>query len=228
VGVDDFFRIQNRLHLHAGNFLPVASSPYLQSNGHSMLIKATVVLDAEAIARCVRRIAHEIKEHYGNTDDLALIGIVRRGATLAERLATLLNQNGAAPVPVGTLDISSYRDDSKGKPGDPRLLGRKIPFSLDDHNLVLVDDVLYTGRTVRAALAALADLGRPRSIELAALVDRGERELPIRADYVGRNITAPEGKRVYVKLNEVDGLDAVVIGEQKTKLAPAKDQAKAS
>ena len=192
-----------------------------------MLIKATAVLDAEAIARCVRRIAHEIKEHYGNTDDLALIGIVRRGATLAERIATLLNQNGAAPVPVGTLDISSYRDDSKGKPGDPRLLGRKIPFSLDDHNLVLVDDVLYTGRTVRAALAALADLGRPRSIELAALVDRGERELPIRADYVGRNITAPEGQRVYVKLNEVDGLDAIVIGEQKTKLAPAKDRAKA-
>jgi pyrimidine operon attenuation protein/uracil phosphoribosyltransferase len=193
-----------------------------------MLIKATAVLDAEAIARCVRRIAHEIKEHYGNTDDLALIGIVRRGATLAERIATLLNQNGAAPVPVGTLDISSYRDDSRGKPGDPRLLGRNIPFSLDDHNLVLVDDVLYTGRTVRAALAALADLGRPRSIELAALVDRGERELPIRADYVGRNITAPEGQRVYVKLNEVDGLDAVVIGGQKTKPAPAKDLAKTS
>lgn len=193
-----------------------------------MLTKATVVLDAEAIARCARRIAREITEHYGNTNDLALIGIIRRGATLAERIAALLNQNGAAPVPVGTLDISSYRDDSRGKPGDPRLLGRNIPFPLDDHNLVLVDDVLYTGRTVRAALAALADLGRPRSIELAVLVDRGERELPIRADYVGKNITAPEGQRVFVKLNEVDGVDAIVIGEQKTEPVPAKDRAKAS
>jgi pyrimidine operon attenuation protein/uracil phosphoribosyltransferase len=193
-----------------------------------MLIKPTVVLDAEAIARCARRIAREITEHYGNTNDLALIGIVRRGATLAERIAALLNQNGAAPVPVGTLDISSYRDDSRGKPGDPRLLGRNIPFPLDDHNLVLVDDVLYTGRTVRAALAALADLGRPRSIELAVLVDRGECELPIRADYVGKNIRAPEGRRVFVKLNEVDGVDAIVIGEQKTEPVPAKDRAKAS
>lgn len=193
-----------------------------------MTVKATVVLDAEAIARCVRRIAREIKEHYGDINDLALIGILRRGATLAERIAALLNQNGAARVPVGTLDISSYRDDSKGKPGDPRLLGRKIPFSLDDHKLVLVDDVLYTGRTVRAALAALADLGRPRCIELAALVDRGQRELPIRADYVGKNISAPEGQRVYVKLNEVDGVDAVVIGERKTEPAAAKDRAKAS
>src|SRR6516164_9056696 len=105
-----------------------------------MIIKATVALDADVIARCVKRIAHEITEHYGNNNDLALIGIVRRGATLAERIAALLNQNGTAPVQVGTLDISSYRDDSRGKPGDPRLLGRDIPFPLDDHNLVLVDD----------------------------------------------------------------------------------------
>jgi pyrimidine operon attenuation protein/uracil phosphoribosyltransferase len=189
-----------------------------------MILRASVVLDTEAIARCVRRIAAEITEHHGGTSDLALIGILRRGANLAERIAACLNQNGGPPVLVGTLDISSYRDDGKGVPGDPRLLGRHIPFSLDDRNVVLVDDVLYTGRTVRAALTALADLGRPRSIQLAALVDRGERELPIRADYVGRNIGASEGHRVYVKLNEVDGIDAVLIGEQKPEPSLAKER----
>jgi pyrimidine operon attenuation protein / uracil phosphoribosyltransferase len=192
-----------------------------------MLMKATVALDAQAIARSVRRIAKQIAEHYGDVDNLALIGIVRRGAKLAERIAALLNENGGL-VPVGTLDISSYRDDGKGIPGDPRLLGRHIPFSLDDRHVVLVDDVLYTGRTVRAALAALADLGRPQSIELAALVDRGERELPIRADYVGRNVAAPEGQRVYVKLNEVDGVDAVLVGEQKPDPSPTRDRVKGS
>ncbi len=174
-----------------------------------------MALDADALARCVKRIAYEIHERHSAAERLALIGIIRRGANLAERIATILNQTGRPLVEVGTLDISSYRDDDKSTPGDPRLLGRNIPFSLDDRNVVLVDDVLYTGRTVRAALAALADLGRPRSIELAALVDRGRRELPIRADYVGKNIAAPEGQRVYVKLSEVDGVDAVVIGETK-------------
>jgi len=193
-----------------------------------MILRASVALDREAIARCVRRIAREIAEHHGGVDHLALIGIVRRGANLAERIATLLSENCGARVPVGTLDISSYRDDDKGTAGDPRLLGRHIPFSVDGHHVVLVDDVLYTGRTVRAALTALAELGRPESIELAALVDRGERELPIRADYVGRNIAAPEGQRVYVKLSEVDGVDAVLIGEQKPEPVSTKDRAKGS
>jgi len=193
-----------------------------------MILRPSVALDAEAVGRCVKRIAREIAEHHGGIGKLALIGIVRRGANLAERIAALLNENGGAKVPVGTLDISSYRDDGKGVAGDPRLLGRHIPFALDDCHLVLVDDVLYTGRTVRAALSALADLGHPESIELAALVDRGERELPIRADYVGRNIAAPEGQRVYVRLIEVDGVDAVLIGEQKAEAAPAKDRAKGS
>jgi pyrimidine operon attenuation protein/uracil phosphoribosyltransferase len=175
-----------------------------------------MALDADAIARCVKRIAHEISEDHGGTDNLALVGIIRRGANLAERLAAALNQNGAPPVSVGTLDISSYRDDGKGAPGDPRLLGRNIPFSLDGRRVVLVDDVLYTGRTVRAALTALSDLGRPESVQLAALVDRGQRELPIRADYVGKNIAAPEGQHVYVRLSEVDGLDAVLLGERKS------------
>jgi pyrimidine operon attenuation protein/uracil phosphoribosyltransferase len=180
-----------------------------------MNAKPHIVLDAPAVGRSIKRIAHEIAERNGGSENLALIGIIRRGASLAERLAAELKTGGTLGIAVGTLDISSYRDDGKGKPGDPRLLGRKIPFSLDRKRVVLVDDVLYTGRTVRAALDALADLGRPESIQLAVLVDRGERELPIRADYVGKNIEAPAGQRVYVRLTEVDGSDAVVIGNGK-------------
>lgn len=174
--------------------------------------KPSQVLDGTAVARCVKRIAHEIAEHNGSSDGLVLIGILRRGAKLAERLAAVLKEAGDPEIKVGTLDISSYRDDGKGQPGDPQLLGRNIPFSLDGARVVLVDDVLYTGRTVRAALDALADLGRPASIELAVLVDRGERELPIRADYIGKNLQAPTDQRVYVRLSEVDGVDGVIVG----------------
>ena len=178
---------------------------------------AAPALDADAIARCVKRIAHEIVEHRdGDSGPLALIGIVRRGASLAHRLATELRSDGNAETPVGTIDISSYRDDGRGAPGDPRLIGRDIPFSIDGARVILVDDVLYTGRTVRAALTALADLGRPDSIQLAVLVDRGQRELPIRADYVGKNIVAQPDQRVHVRLHEIDGVDAVVIGGGKT------------
>ena len=191
-------------------------------------MKPLVALDAGAIAGCVRRIAREIGEHHAGIDNLALIGIVRRGAKLAERIAASLNENNGQRVPVGTLDISSYRDDGKGVAGDPRLLGRHIPFSLDGCRVVLVDDVLYTGRTVRAALTALADLGRPESVELGVLVDRGERELPIRADYVGKNITPSKGQRVYVRLSEVDGIDAVVIGEQKPEPLSIRERARGS
>jgi pyrimidine operon attenuation protein/uracil phosphoribosyltransferase len=180
-----------------------------------MIAPISVALDAEGVGRCVKWISREIVEHNGGSDNIALVGIVRRGARLAERIAALLNENGGPRIRVGTLDISSYRDDGKGAPGDPRLLGRNIPFSLDGAQVVLVDDVLYTGRTVRAALTALADLGRPESVQLAVLIDRGQRELPIRADYVGRNITAPSGQRVYVKLTETDGIDAVLVGESK-------------
>jgi pyrimidine operon attenuation protein/uracil phosphoribosyltransferase len=172
-------------------------------------------MDAAAIGRSVRRIAHEIAERNGDLGRLALIGIVRRGAKLAHRIADELVHIGGADAPVGTLDISSYRDDGRGASGDPRLIAREIPFSLDNRHVVLVDDVLYTGRTVRAALTALADLGRPDSVQLAVLVDRGEQELPIRADYVGKNIAAPRGQRVYVRLSEIDGVDAVVVGERK-------------
>jgi pyrimidine operon attenuation protein / uracil phosphoribosyltransferase len=176
----------------------------------------SMALDADAIARAVKRIAHEIIERNGSGDKLVLVGVLRRGANLAERLAAALGKSAEREIPVGTLDISSYRDDGKGEPGDPRLLGRNIPFAIDGHRVVLVDDVLYTGRTVRAALTAIADLGRPESIQLAVLLDRGQRELPIRADYVGKNIAAPEGQRVYVRLSEVDGIDAVVVGGDKS------------
>jgi pyrimidine operon attenuation protein / uracil phosphoribosyltransferase len=174
--------------------------------------KATVAMDAEAILRVVKRLAHEVVERKRGVEPLVLIGIVRRGAVLALRLAAALKEAGAAEVPVGTLDISSYRDDGKGAPGDPRLLGRDIPFTLDGKDVLLVDDVLYTGRTVRAALTALADLGRPDSIQLMVLVDRGEQEVPIHADFVGKNVAAPRGQRVYVRLIEVDGIDSVVVG----------------
>jgi pyrimidine operon attenuation protein / uracil phosphoribosyltransferase len=174
--------------------------------------KPSVAMDAQAIGRCVKRVAHEIIERKRGVEPLVLIGIVRRGAVLASRIALALKQAGLAEVPVGTLDISSYRDDGKGASGDPRLLDRNIPFALDAKSVVLVDDVLYTGRTVRAGLTALADLGRPESIQLAVLVDRGEQELPIRADFVGKNVSAPLGQRVYVRLSEVDGIDSVVVG----------------
>ena len=177
--------------------------------------ESTVALDAGAVTRSVKRLAHEIAERNNGAHKLVLVGVVRRGAALAARLIEALKEVGGPEIPVGTLDISSYRDDKKGAPGDPRLLGRDIPFSLDGKRVVLVDDVLYTGRTVRAALEALSDLGRPESIQLAVLVDRGEREVPIRADYVGKNIPTPKGQRVYVKLSEVDGFDGVLIGEAK-------------
>ncbi len=177
-----------------------------------MTPRPETALDSVAIARAVKRIAHEIVERNPEAKALALIGIVRRGAYLADRIAVEIRGLSPREIAVGTLDISSYRDDGRGRPGDPRLIARNIPFSLDGKTVLLIDDVLYTGRTVRAALDALTNLGRADSIQLAVLVDRGERELPIRADYVGKNISAPPGHRVYVRLTEVDGADAVVIG----------------
>jgi pyrimidine operon attenuation protein/uracil phosphoribosyltransferase len=174
---------------------------------------APLAMDAAAVGRATKRIAHEITERNADVANLGLIGIVRRGVRLAERLADLLRTEKGISIPVGTLDISSYRDDGRAINSGPQVLGRDIPFSLDGRNVILVDDVLYTGRTVRAALDAIADLGRPNSVQLAVLVDRGERELPIRADFVGKNIHAPAGQRVFVRLEEVDGVDAVVMGE---------------
>jgi pyrimidine operon attenuation protein / uracil phosphoribosyltransferase len=171
------------------------------------------VLDETGIDRALARIAHEIVERAGGTDGLALVGLRTRGVSLARRIAARLHAIGGHPVPVGTLDITLYRDDLALKGEAPVLRGTDIPFPVSDKTIVLVDDVLYTGRTIRAALDALIDLGRPRLIQLAVLVDRGHRELPIRADYVGKNLPTARRESVQVLLREHDGQDRVVIRE---------------
>jgi len=168
-------------------------------------------MDGADVGRAIRRIAHEIVEHNRGTADLVVVGIHTRGVPLAERLAAALAQ-AEAPVPVGELDITLYRDDLDRRP-TTRVGTTRMPGGIDDRVIVLVDDVLFTGRTVRAALDALHDLGRPRRVELAVLVDRGHRELPIRADYVGKNLPTAGRERVSVHLAEIDGEDAVLIGE---------------
>ena len=177
----------------------------------TLQIKAQV-LDADAIRRAITRIAHEVVERHGGIDRLAIVGIRTRGAVLAERLAEAVSQIGGGPVPVGALDITLYRDDLTMIGPNPVVHQTEIPFELTDQRIVLVDDVLYTGRTVRAALDALIDYGRPALIQLAVLVDRGHRELPIRPDYVGKNLPTAPDEVVLVRLTETDGTDEVVIG----------------
>jgi pyrimidine operon attenuation protein/uracil phosphoribosyltransferase len=162
----------------------------------------------------VTRIAHEILEKSRGAEGLVLLGIPTRGVPLAERLAACMRQVEGHPVPVGSIDITMYRDDLRLRPA--RALGRTDlpPAGIDGQTVVLVDDVLYSGRTVRAALDALGDLGRPRAVRLAVLVDRGHRELPIRADYVGKNLPTSQREVVRVLLTEVDGQDAVLLSGQ--------------
>ena len=174
--------------------------------------KATV-MDGEAIARAVTRMAHEVLEANKGAGNLAIIGIVTRGAVLAEMLAERIREIEGTEVPVGTLDISFYRDDL-GMRLNPEVHRTDIPFDVQDRDVVLVDDVLFTGRTIRAAMDALMDYGRPCSIQLAVLVDRGHRELPIRADFVGKNVPSASRERVTVRLAALDGRDAVEILEQ--------------
>jgi len=169
------------------------------------------VMDAEVIRRTMTRIAHEILERNKGITDLALIGIRTRGAILAQRLAKSLESIDGHPIRFGTLDITLYRDDLSRIAPNPIVHATEIPFDVTDLHLVLVDDVLFTGRTIRAALNAVNDLGRPQTIQLAVLVDRGHRELPIRADYVGKNIPTNHRERVEVRLNEVDEREEVVI-----------------
>lgn len=169
------------------------------------------VLDAEAMRRSLARIAHEIIEHHKGTSALALIGIRTRGAILAQRLASIIEAIDHHPIPVGILDITLYRDDLSRIAPNPVVHATEIEFDIADLHLVLVDDVLFTGRTIRAALNALNDLGRPKTIQLAVLVDRGHRELPIRADYVGKNIPTHLREHIEVRLNELDELEGVVI-----------------
>ena len=170
-----------------------------------------VVLDAQRIARSLARIAHEILERNHQIDELALIGIRRRGVPLAKRLAHAIHEINHSDVPTGALDITLYRDDLMLKPPRP-LEDTSIPEGgVDDALVILVDDVLYSGRSVRSALDALRDLGRPRIVQLAVLVDRGHRELPLRADYVGKNVPTSRNETVRVLLTEHDGRDGVVI-----------------
>ena len=169
-----------------------------------------VIMDGRAMERAVKRIAHEIIEHNEGAENVALVGIIRRGETLAKRLADVIEEIEGVRPPVGSLDISFYRDDFMRNVA-PVLHGTNIPFAIDDENIVLVDDVLYTGRTVRAALNALTDYGRPKTVQLAVMVDRGHRELPIRADYVGKNVPSSHDEDVRVCIEALDGKDSVEI-----------------
>ncbi|WP_323187813.1 bifunctional pyr operon transcriptional regulator/uracil phosphoribosyltransferase PyrR [Streptomyces sp. NBC_01264] len=172
------------------------------------------VLEAQDIARVLTRIAHEIVERAKGADDVVLLGIPTRGVFLARRLAAKLEEITGVKIPVGSLDITMYRDDLRMKPA--RAIGRtEIPGDdIDGRLVVLVDDVLFSGRTIRAALDALGDIGRPRAVQLAVLVDRGHRELPIRADYVGKNLPTSLRENVQVQVQEEDGRDAVLLGQR--------------
>ena len=171
------------------------------------------VMDADRMGRALTRIAHEILERNRGTSDLALVGIRTRGVPLARRLARSLQEITGDQVPTGALDITLYRDDLMRHAVGPQPVVRRteIPFSIDGRKILLVDDVLYTGRTTRAALDALTDFGRPKSIQLVVLVDRGHRELPIKADYVGKNVPTSRQESVQVKLRELDDVDEVLL-----------------
>jgi len=169
-----------------------------------------VVLDGEDMRRTLVRISHEIVEKTGGSS-LAVVGIHRRGAVLAQRLRDLVAELVGEPIPLGDIDISFYRDDVATRSQQPTVHASHIEFPIEGTTVVLVDDVLYTGRTARAAMDALLELGRPAAIRLAILVDRGHRELPIRADYVGKNVPTARGERVLVNLVETDGEDGVVV-----------------
>ncbi|HHV82361.1 MAG TPA: bifunctional pyr operon transcriptional regulator/uracil phosphoribosyltransferase PyrR [Tepidanaerobacter syntrophicus] len=171
------------------------------------------IMDEKAIDRTLIRISHEIIEKNKGVEDLALVGIRRRGVPLARRLAKYISSIEGVEVPVGILDITLYRDDLSSLTLQPVVRKTEINFNIADKNIILVDDVIYTGRTIRAALDALADLGRAKSIQLAVLIDRGHRELPIRPDYVGKNVPTSNDEIVEVRLEEIDGENSVVILE---------------
>jgi pyrimidine operon attenuation protein / uracil phosphoribosyltransferase len=183
---------------------------------------ATLLLDAEAVGRSLSRIAHELIERNGPPDGpgletVALVGIQTRGAPLASRLRRLVEERSGVALPVGALDITFHRDDVHVRDGgrppgrQPVVRATSIPFSIEGVTVVLVDDVLYTGRTIRAAIDALMEFGRPARIQLAVLVDRGHRELPIRPDYVGKNLPTGRGERIQVELLEIDEIDGVLL-----------------
>ncbi len=176
-------------------------------------MSATTLLDADDIRRALTRIAHEVIERDKGADDLVFVGIANRGDDLARRLATEIERIEGTSAPVGVLDITFYRDDIGLKAEAPEVQETRIGFDIGDRTVVLVDDVLFTGRTIRAAMDALMDFGRPRRIQLAVLVDRGHRELPIRADFVGKNVPTRMEDDIRVLVSEVDGKDAVEMRE---------------
>lgn len=172
-----------------------------------------VLLTSREIGRALARIAHEIVEKNKGAEDVVLVGMRTRGVPLAKRIAEIIEGFEGNPIPVGTLDIGLYRDDISPSELNPANQSHTdIPTSIADRRVILVDDVLYTGRSIRAAMDALMDMGRPSSIQLAVLIDRGHRELPIRADYVGKNIPSSQDEEIQVQLEEIDGVDEVVIG----------------
>lgn len=192
-----------------------------------------VVMNDKKIDRALTRIAHEILERNSGAESLALIGVITRGASLAQRIAERIKKIEGVEVPVGLMDIGLYRDDIHTNLDQPVIQKTEIPFQIRDKNIILVDDVLFTGRTTRAALDQIIEFGRPGSIQLAVLVDRGHRELPFRADYVGMNLPTAKSDKVIVQLSENDGIDQVLIttdsGRKKstTTKTAAKTKAKA-
>ena len=184
-------------------------------DGETMALKEkNKILEKEDIDRALQRIAHEIVEKLKSTEDIAIIGIKNRGAYLGERLALKIEKISGSKIPVGALDITLYRDDLTEVSNQPVVHATEIDFDIEGKKIILVDDVLYTGRTIRCALDALIDFGRPAQIQLAVLVDRGHRELPIRADYVGKNVPTSLKEVVEVRLSEADGKDEVVLCEK--------------
>jgi pyrimidine operon attenuation protein / uracil phosphoribosyltransferase len=178
------------------------------------IVEKNQLMTATEIDRTVQRLAHEIVEKSGGTANLALIGIRRRGVPLANRIAQAMRGIDGVDVPVGTLDIPLYRDDLSKVAAQPVLQSSDIPFTVDDKDLVVVDDVLYTGRTIRAAMNGLFDLGRPKRIRLCVLIDRGHRELPVEASFIGRTVQTSDTEIIEVRLNEIDGEERVMLVER--------------
>jgi pyrimidine operon attenuation protein/uracil phosphoribosyltransferase len=178
------------------------------------VVEKTQLMSATEIDRTLQRVAHEIVERSGGTANLALIGVRRRGVPLAQRIAKAMRAIDGVDVPVGTLDITLYRDDLSTIGAQPILQSSEIPFSVDDKDLILVDDVLYTGRTVRAAMNGLFDLGRPKRVRLCVLIERGHRELPIEAAFIGRSVQTSDMEIIEVRLTEVDHEERVMLVER--------------
>jgi len=177
-----------------------------------MTAKTVEIMDREGIKRAILRISHEILEKNKGAENLALLGLQTRGVPIAHRIAEFIKEIEGVDVPVGSLDITLYRDDLMHLQHHPMVKVTQIPFSVDNKRIIICDEVVYTGRTIRAALDAIMDLGRPQLVQLAVLIDRGHRELPIRADYVGKNIPTSRTEWVNVHLKEVDGEDGVLLG----------------